>query len=123
VRSPLDVHRYYQTPRFYRDSDFYAGADASLSFHDAFPEACRDWLALRARLAQSGHALYAFDLTPEGAALDQGRTPLHVARALVTGLVPIWFQHGMEPAGLPAFCEAAQSSQRGGRLAFLHPFT
>jgi len=123
VRSPLDIHRCYQAQRFFRRSDFYADAAPSLRFCGAWPGAAKAWPALRARLAQAGHALYAFDLTPPGAALDQGRTPLHVVRALATGLIPIWFQYGMEPAGLPAFRQAAARVARAGPAAFLHPFT
>ncbi len=123
VRSPSDVHRYYRTPRSFRRSDAYAATDASLPFRDVLPGACRDWAALRSLLARQGHEVHAFDLTPEGAAVDQGRTPIHVARAVVTGLIPIWFQYGMQPAGLAAFRQAAARAGRAGPASFLHPFT
>ncbi|MFV0673486.1 YcaO-like family protein [Variovorax sp. tm] len=39
------------------------------------------------------------DLTPSGAAINQGRSPLYVARAFAPALIPIWFGHGVEPLG------------------------
>ena len=123
VRTPMDIHRYYQSPRFFRKSDFYADAAPSLRFRDTHSGACRDWESLRARLARAGHALYAFDLTAAEAAVDQGRTPLRVMRAMVTGLIPIWFQYGTAPTGLPAFRQAAARVKRATPASLVHPFT
>jgi ribosomal protein S12 methylthiotransferase accessory factor len=123
LRTPMDIHRYYQSPRFFRKSDFHADADPSLRFQDTHSGACKDWKGLRARLAREGHALYAFDLTPAEAAIDQGRTRLHVMRAMVTGLIPIWFQYGSAPTALPAFRQAAARVKRGGPASLVHPFT
>lgn len=123
VRTPMDIHRYYQSPRVFRKSDFYADAPASLRFGATHPGACKDWASLRARLAREGHALYAFDLTPADAAVDQGRTRLHVMRAMVTGLIPIWFQYGTAPTGLPAFRNAAARASHRGPASLVHPFT
>ncbi|MBK6004880.1 YcaO-like family protein [Ramlibacter ginsenosidimutans] len=123
VRSPSDVHRYYQAARSFRRSDFYAATAAALAWAGAFTGACKHWPALCSLLAARGHELHAFDLTPAGAALDQGRTPIRVVRAVVTGLIPIWFQYGMQPAGLAAFRQAAAQGRRRGPSFFLHPFT
>jgi ribosomal protein S12 methylthiotransferase accessory factor len=121
VQGTHDVHRFYQTRRFFRNADFWRRGPASSTFAED-PE-CRDWHALKTWLADRGLDLLAVDLTPEGAALDQGRRPLVVMRAFVPGLLPIWFQHGLQPAGLPAF--QAALGQRGprGNAAFVHPFT
>jgi ribosomal protein S12 methylthiotransferase accessory factor len=123
VRSPSDVDRYYRAARSFCRSDFYAAAAPSLPFAGALAGACKGWPALRSLLATEGHELHAFDLTPQGAALDQGRTPIRVVRALVSGLVPIWFQYGMQPAGMAAFRQAAAHCRRRGSSSFLHPFT
>jgi hypothetical protein len=53
--------------------------------------------------------------------VHQGRHPLRVVRAVLPGLLPIWFTHGTEPAGLPAYRQAA--GPRAGRPACLHPFS
>ncbi|HYF19786.1 MAG TPA: YcaO-like family protein, partial [Ramlibacter sp.] len=97
VRSVQDVVHLFRGRRWFRTSDFYAAGPATQVF-SAVAGACTYWAQLRDRLPVCG-----FDLTPPGAALDQGRTPLHVLRAVVPGLLPIWFGHGLEPAGLPAF--------------------
>ncbi|MDB5913737.1 MAG: hypothetical protein JWP22_2412, partial [Ramlibacter sp.] len=124
VQSTADGNRFYQTPRFYRQADFYAAGTAADRF-GAPPRACRNWAQLQARLALDNMELLAANLTPVGASLDQGRTPLHIVRAFIPGLIPIWFGYGLQPAGLSAF-KAAQS--RGPRRprsnsALVHPFT
>jgi ribosomal protein S12 methylthiotransferase accessory factor len=114
---------YYQSRRHFRRADFFAlhsGPPVSLCAPP--PGACRDWTELRGALHGAGLALLAFDATPPGAAIDQGRVPLFVTRAVVPGLLPIWFGYGMQPAGLPVFAQA-----RRGRKAsrpdtpFIHP--
>lgn len=120
IRGPADISRYYQSPRTYREADFLVGPEPGRRF-GAPLDAASTWLELQSRLAQTGHRIYAFDLTPPGAAIDQGRAPLHVIRAVVPGLLPIWFGTGLEPAGLPAF-----QSRLGGRSLSelpVHPFT
>jgi ribosomal protein S12 methylthiotransferase accessory factor len=121
VRGTQDVNRFYQTRRFFRNADFWAHASASSTF--AEDSECRDWQALKAWLAANRLNLLAVDLTPDGAALDQGRRRLFVMRALVPGLLPIWFQHGLQPAGLPAFRAALAHSRPRSDAAFVHPFT
>lgn len=49
------------------------------------------------RFGQSGLASFAVDITPDKHHVDQGRTPLRVARVLVPGLIPISFGLGREP--------------------------
>ncbi|GAB3772606.1 hypothetical protein GCM10028796_43550 [Ramlibacter monticola] len=115
--------RFWQTPRFFRRADFYAAGPATLSFGAAAKGCCPDWAALQSRLHAEGRSLLAFELTPPGAALDQGRTPLRVVRAFVAGLIPIWFQHGLQPAGLAAFRAAVPRLGRRSDSSFVHPFT
>jgi ribosomal protein S12 methylthiotransferase accessory factor len=125
VQSTVDVNRFYQTRQFFRNADFFAAGAVSEHFGASARAGCGDWATLKATLAQQGLNLIAFDITPQGAALDQGRTPLRVVRALVPGLLPIWFQHGLQPAALPAFVAAQSSPSRRvrGQSVFVHPFT
>lgn len=121
VQGTQDVNRFYQTRRFFRNAEFWKRGSASSGF--AAEAKCRDWNALKTWLAAKGWDLLAMDLTPEGAALDQGRRSLVVMRAFVPGLLPIWFQHGLQPAGLPAFQAALGQRRPRGNAAFVHPFT
>lgn len=119
VRCLEDIPRLYRSRRCYRLADFLAdGPPIPSAAATGVPA---DWPALRQRLATLGLPLLAFDLTPPGAALDQGRRPLHVVRAVVPGLLPIWFRHGLEPAGLAAW--QAACAQGPGMPPFIHPFT
>lgn len=52
------------------------------------------------RLTRGGLSAYGVDITPRKHHLDQGRTPLRVARVLVPGLVPLSFGYGREPLRL-----------------------
>ena len=117
VQGPAEVNRYYQTPRFRRRADFFASAAQDVDFAACTAGSCGDALQLQSWLADRGLRLLAVDLTPAGAAIDQGRTPLKVVRAVVPGLLPFWFQPGLEPAGLAAFARI----RRGPIL--VHPFT
>lgn len=119
-----DIPRLYQSPRWYRHADFLAAGPAVHRF-GAQRAACRDWAGFRHALGQQGYRLFAFDLTPPHASLHQGRTPLHVVRAVIPGLIPIWFRPGLEPAGLPAYRRAARAGRSHAvrRSSVIHPFT
>ncbi|HSW17530.1 MAG TPA: YcaO-like family protein [Ramlibacter sp.] len=131
VQTTADINRYFQTPRFYRQSDFYAAGEDSQRFKRRPAHAqplCADWAALKSRLAQLQLPLFAFDITPPGASVQQGRAPLHVVRAVVPGLLPIWFQHGLQPAASEAFRAAVRAGpdhapRARSDAAFIHPFT
>jgi ribosomal protein S12 methylthiotransferase accessory factor len=125
VSSLQDIIRLYQSPRFYRHADFFAAGPVSQRFGTG-PRLCKDWAAVKTRLAQQKHRLLAFELTPKHASIHQGRTPLHVVRAVIPGFIPIWFQQGLEPAGLAEYqaaieIRAAHASRTGSDL--IHPFT
>ncbi len=118
-----DINRLYQTPRFFRRADFYASGAATQRFGEY--SGCGNWPDLKKRLRDEGRPLIAFTLTPPGASIAQGRMPLHVVRAVVPGLLPIWFQHGLAPGGLPAYHHAAAqggSTRRAATSCFIHPF-
>lgn len=118
-----DIERYYRSPRTYRHADFLAASSTSVSFRTVGRHAAKNWPELQSRLLAGGHRLVVADMTPEGAATRQGRTPLHVVRALVPGMLPIWFSRGMQPAGMPRFIQSVGAA--GARRADLHihPFT
>jgi ribosomal protein S12 methylthiotransferase accessory factor len=121
VHTIEDVARFWQTRRFCRRARFYAAGPATERFGVSGAHA-RGWPELRDRLAATGARVLAFDITPVGAALDQGRRPLHVVRAVVSGLLPAWFDALLAPAGLPAFTEATANGSRRPRF-FVHPLT
>lgn len=125
VRSTEDIQRFYRSPRFFRRSDFFAAGAACERFGQSQHRFCSDWRALQARFVQRGLQLIAVDLTPPGAAVAQGRVPLHVVRAVLPGLLPIWFQHGLHPAAMPAFRAAccAGAACAPSPTFFVHPFT
>lgn len=125
-RTPHDIHRAWQRPGLFRAADWYAGAAARERFTQPALRACADFARLQAALQAEGRTILALDITPPGAAIHQGRTPLHVVRAFIPGTLPIWFQHGLEPAGLQAYASARalRGDGLGARAAVpLHPFS
>lgn len=118
-----DIDRCYRNPQTFRQSDFYAASPHRVDFKSVGMGAASDWECLLLRLKADSASLLTVDMTPPGAALDQGRTRLHVVRALVPGLLPIWFQRGLEPQAMPRF--ANRAALRGARPAefLVHPFT
>lgn len=118
------IERYYRHRRTYKRSDFYAEELDTVGLPTVGRTACRSWEQLQSRIFRDGFKLLAVNMTPEGAAIEQGRVPLHVVRAIVPGLVPIWFQKGLQPEGLPRFTESV-GGVMGKRTSgfFIHPFT
>jgi ribosomal protein S12 methylthiotransferase accessory factor len=121
VSGIADVNRYYQTPALCHRADFLVSPAATCRF-GAPSDACGTWEEMQARLARTGHRILAFDLTPEHASIDQGREPLHVVRAVVPGLLPIWFASGLEPGGLPAY-RSRVGQRAADPLLSIHPLT
>lgn len=117
------IESYYRNPRTYRRSDFFRAVGSTRSIDAVGQGAARDWSELRSRIYADGFQVLAADITPPKAAIDQGRTPLYVVHAFVPGLVPIWFQRGLQPQGMQRFAKSA--GVEGGRPAghFIHPFT
>lgn len=114
---------YFRTRAGFRTADWFASAQERVSMHgsQAFPS---NGAALLDHFIDSNFDVRVCDLTPPGASIHQGRVPLHVARVFVSGLVPIWFGHGLEPLGL---CERmGVNVELGGRPGHplpLHPCT
>lgn len=125
VTDPMrKIDRFYRSRRTYRRSDFYSNSSEVGKFQDTEGFSCKNWAELLSRLLSDEFRLLAVDMTLSGAAIEQGRVPLHVIRAFVPGLVPIWFQRGLQPEGMPRF--SAPAGRFGGRSTssfFVHPFT
>jgi ribosomal protein S12 methylthiotransferase accessory factor len=118
-----NIENYYRRARTYRRSDFFRPATSSRAFTEVGRGSAQNWNQARCRLRADGFDLLCADITPPGASIEQGRQPLKVVRALVPGLVPIWFHRHLQPEGLERFSKAGRV--RGGRPAghFVHPFT
>jgi ribosomal protein S12 methylthiotransferase accessory factor len=128
VASPRDHVDLYVQRRFFRRADFLAVGTEKVALASVGKGCPKNWAGLAAALADRGRQVLWFDLTPPAAALDQGRTPLTVGRAIVPGLLPIYFGSGQEP--LASFSEWSFAGQRRRRRAssapaqplFPHPF-
>lgn len=70
---------------------------------------------LLGRFSGKGLCPVAIDITPRHSLVDQGRTQLTVAKALVPGLLPVSFGHQREPLGM------VPRSHPGAK--FPHPFS
>jgi len=125
VAAPGDHGDLYAQRRYFRRADFLAVCEGTLRLDRVGRHTARNWMELMSRIRRFHRKLVWLDLTPAGAGLDQGRTPLYVVRALVPGLVPISFGYGLEPLGLP---EAQRLVRRNRKHAlrrsspFPHPY-
>lgn len=103
VRAAHDHGSFYRSTKNHRSADFFVKAPRALSSKEVLAQQRKfpkDAAALLDRLRADGLPIYACDVTAPGSAIQQGRTPLHVWRAFVPGLLPLWFGHGCEPYGL-----------------------
>jgi ribosomal protein S12 methylthiotransferase accessory factor len=99
VSSPSDHAELYAQRRYFRRADFLAaGRETARLAPRGRRKAAGTWSELLSRLERKGRRVIAVDLTPPGAALDGGKVALSVVRAIVPGLVPLWFGAGMEPS-------------------------
>ncbi len=128
VEGPMDHMDLYAQCRYFRRADFLARGAERRALTDVGREGARDWEALSQRLGARGHRILWFDLTPAGAALHRGRTPLHIGRAIVPGLIPISFGYGQEPLATFSARRIAGRGRRRSALSkpasvlFPHPF-
>jgi ribosomal protein S12 methylthiotransferase accessory factor len=119
VRRAEDHTLLYAQRRHFRRADFLARASGQTRMRAIASGHPKDANALYARISNMGMRIAWIDMTSPGAALAQGRTPLHVVRVLVPGLVPMSFGYGTEPLGVPRLRE------HGGQIReplFPHPF-
>jgi ribosomal protein S12 methylthiotransferase accessory factor len=118
------IERYYRNRQTYKRSDFYLDDNHAVRFKSVGRDACKNWRQLQTRIGQGDRSLLAVDMTLENAAIVQGRVPVHVVRAFIPGLLPIWFQADMQPRGMARFSEqTTASAARHAGQAFIHPFT
>jgi ribosomal protein S12 methylthiotransferase accessory factor len=100
VRSAEDHTVLYARRRYFRRADFLARPSGKVRMSKIAPGGPKNARQLYAGIRRMGMRIVWIDMTPERAALAQGRTPLHVVRVIVPGLVPISFGFGEEPAGM-----------------------
>ena len=100
VRSAEDHTVLYAQRPYFRRADFLARSSGKVRMSGIAPAGPKNARQLYARIRRMGMRIAWVDITPERAALAQGRTPLYVVRVLVPGLVPISFGYGEEPAGM-----------------------
>ncbi len=128
VESPEDHMDLYGQRKYFRRADFLARGGDRIALADVGRESSKRWDELAALLASRGHKILWFDLTPPGASLHQGRTPLHIGRAIVPGLIPMSFGRGLEPLASFASRRHAGVHHQQRRRAqpapslFPHPF-
>lgn len=119
-----EIERYYRSVGTFRQADFYAAARETVNFGSVGRSSFHHWEQLQTGIARDGFSLLMIDMTPEGAAVEQGRAPLRVVRALVPGLIPIWFQAGMQPEGMLRVLQSAGGAEgKPASRQFIHPFT
>lgn len=121
---PRQIERYYRHRATYKKSDFYIEGARPVSFASTAAERVQNWEELQSRISRDGSRLLTVNMTPEHARVEQGRVPLHVVRAIIPGLLPIWFEFPLQPERLQ------KPSGFGGSMwwptadrFFIHPFT
>ena len=116
---------YFRTRHGLRKADWFAAAERrpAASVKNAAGRFPNSGTALLDHFLDQGQQVYFCDLTPPAASIDQGRTPLYVARALVPGLIPLWFGYGTEPLGSWGDTAAGKASPEVGSLQRIHPCT
>jgi thiazole/oxazole-forming peptide maturase SagD family component len=124
IRFPSDHADLYAQRRYFRRADFLADGHSVGRLPERRKSVARTWGGLLTRLHEKELRLFFVDVTPPDAALDAGRIPLVVVRAIVPGLVPISFGFRLEPFGMPRVREnASRSGERRRVDCFPHPLT
>jgi ribosomal protein S12 methylthiotransferase accessory factor len=123
VATPSDHAKLYAQRKYFRRADWLAGEATSVALADVGACAPKSFNALAQALRERGYPVLWRDMTIPGASLQQGRVPLHIARVLVPGLVPISFGFGTEMLGLPRLSRfGGVRVPHGPRPLFPHPF-
>ena len=86
----------------------------TLGFHELRQLGKQACLPVAERFLQQDLVPVHVDITPSFPFVDQGRTALHVVKAFVPSLIPLWFGHGLAPLGMVA--------QYHANALFPHPF-
>jgi ribosomal protein S12 methylthiotransferase accessory factor len=124
VRSVADHYALYCQPAYFRQADWmFDGGKVELR---ALTRRLlvRRWGALMDQLRIRDLNPCIFDLTPPHACVGPDRTPLHVVRAVIPGLIPMSFGWNVEPLALPRANEALSRCHDARTvIAFPHPFT
>lgn len=115
VRTPADHASLYATPAFFRSADAVLWGIGGHRSYDAIASAFEsDASSLYDLLHRLGHPVYGVDLSLKEACniLDGG--PVHTARAVAPGLIPVSFGYGMLPLGMLSSCALPEME--------IHPF-
>ena len=123
VVSPQDHFNLYAQPRYFRRADWLAAPGKTTSLRKVEQDRPGTVERLLATLGELGHQAFCYCFSSHHASLHQGRTPLHVVRVLVPGLVPVNFMYGTEALGMPRldrFGGAWRPIRK--RAVFPHPF-
>lgn len=118
-----DHGEFFASRANFRSANWFASSTIQFSSMDGgtFPS---DMSSLLSHFMDAGLDVHFCNLTPSSAALNQGRTKLHVVRAFVPGLIPIWFGYGLAPMGLWARHGAAQGAAESLACSHsVHPCT
>lgn len=118
------IERFYRAANTYQSANFYIETRNRVDWRNTGSYSCQNWADLTARIFGDGFSLFFVDMTPKQASIEQGRVPLKVVRALIPGLVPIWFEDNLQPEALNRFLAAARMAiNRSNGQIFIHPFT
>jgi ribosomal protein S12 methylthiotransferase accessory factor len=99
VRQPQDHALLYAMRAYYRRADRLLQPVRSTSLR-ALSLGRFSQPDVSVRLHEAGVQVFAADITPSRASLDQGRSSLVVLRAVAPGLIPVCFGYGLEPLGM-----------------------
>jgi ribosomal protein S12 methylthiotransferase accessory factor len=123
VRSPEDHCHLYAQRRYFRRADWLAAPGETSSLTEVERDRPRSIDRLLAALNERGYRIYRRNFVNDKASLHQGRTPLHIVRALVPGMIPITFGYGTEPVAMPRLDRFGGMWRPNRRQAFFpHPF-
>lgn len=99
VKLPMDHTLLYASARHFRRADALL-QPAGMSTLARLARGREFDGPLAQRLLDAGRQVVVVDITAPDSAIDQGRTPIHVVRTFVPGLLPMTFGHGREPLGM-----------------------
>jgi ribosomal protein S12 methylthiotransferase accessory factor len=123
-RPMRQIERYYRSRRSYKKADFYVCTNDAKVFNAVGIQACPNWGQLQSRIFQQKLDLLSIDMTPNNAVIEQGRVPLRIVRAVIPGLLPIWFQKGAQPEGMSQRAARSVAADWPSSSRFqIHPFT
>jgi len=121
---PKDHFDLYAQRRYFRRADWLVAPEKTTSLREVEQGRPGTVERLLVVLGELGYRAFCHRFSNNHqASLHQGRTPLHVVRVLVPGLIPINFMYAAEALGMPRlgrFGGVWRANRR--RVVFPHPF-